>query len=77
MTAICPMRCKCWFQGRASGESLGLRSKTVGQKTLSLGEASSQLVSRLRDLSGFSPFSCGLVWIAQAAPGYWSPSFLH
>jgi len=66
MMAICPMRCECWFQGRASGESLGPRSKTAGQKTFSLGEASSQLVSRLRELGGFLSL---LVWARVDSSG--------
>ena len=66
MMAICPMRCECWFQGRASGESLGPRSKTAGQKTFSPGEASSQLVSRLRELGGFLSL---LVWARVDSSG--------
>ena len=66
MMAICPMRCECWFQGKASGKSLGPRSKAAGQKNFSFGEASSQLVSRLRELGGFLSL---LVWARVDSSG--------
>ena len=54
------------MQVLVSGQSFRGRFKVAGHRTLSLGEASSQLVSRLRDLGGFLSL---LVWARVDSSG--------